>query len=527
MCHGADRRTAVDDDHDDDHRAAEGVDIDHDIDHDTGLDFDHDTGLDLDHDDGSEDLASDRRERTAGPGIGNDPDRRPGQAGLLTSRATGPELDRPIHGKLTDPVGSRARPGRSGREGMQTPAWAPGSVGSAYSRGSADQDDLLSGREWRRFLDALGRTGEVLQSGRPPSDAVDRAAGYRHLLVLLALGIDEALRSSDPYRPRFSPANVDNVLKWGMDCPDAAYTGARIRGDATYRVRGRRNSVRYLGFQVMGGMENTGNVVADDLEMDADGRFELVLSATRQPGNWMPLTPSSSSLVVRQFFCDWVGETPAELSIECVDRPPDANARTPAPLSPAGVANQIRALGEFVGASIDFWLDVEESGRKVGVNCFRPPAALTTMGAAAENVSTWGSWSLADEEALIIEVTPPAALYWSVSIGNYWWETVDYAERQSSLNGHQAVLDADGVFRAVLAHRDPGVANWLDTGGNHHGAMIFRWLRAESAPVPSTRTVSTAGVLGALPEGTVRVDAAQRRQILDERRAAVERRFPR
>ncbi len=33
----------------------------------------------------------------------------------------------------------------------------------------------------------------------------------------------------------------------------------------------------------------------------------------------------------------------------------------------------------------------------------------------------------------------------------------------------------------------PGVANWLDTAGNHHGAMIFRWLRAAGAPVPSVR----------------------------------------
>ena len=72
------------------------------------------------------------------------------------------------------------------------------------------------------------------------------------------------------------------------------------------------------------------------------------------------------------------------------------------------------------------------------MNCFRQPAALTQMGAAAENVSTWGSWSLGDDECLVIEVTPPDALYWSVSLGNYWWETIDYAHRQSSLNGHQA-----------------------------------------------------------------------------------------
>ena len=97
---------------------------------------------------------------------------------------------------------------------------------------------------------------------------------------------------------------------------------------------------------------------------------------------------------------------------------------------------------------MEFWLDVEEAGRAQGVNCFRAPAALTAMGAAAENVSTWGSWSLKDDEALLIEVSPPEALYWSVSLGNFWWETIDYANHQSSLNGYQAALDPDGVFRA-------------------------------------------------------------------------------
>ena len=172
---------------------------------------------------------------------------------------------------------------------MQVPVWAPGSVGSAYRHPQGDADDLTSGRAWAGLAEALGRAGRVLEGDRVPHEAVDQAAGYRHLLVLLALGIDEALRGSDPYDPYFAPANVDNVLKWGMDCPDAAYTGAAIRGDATYVIRARRNTVRYLGFQVMGGMASTSNVVADDLDTDADGNFELVLSATEHPGNWMAL----------------------------------------------------------------------------------------------------------------------------------------------------------------------------------------------------------------------------------------------
>ncbi len=403
--------------------------------------------------------------------------------------------------------------------------WFPATVGSAYRKGAGDDAALLSGAALEDMVEGLRRAAALVAAARAPSSPVDRAAGYRHLLVLLGLAVDEALRPSNPYDPFFAPANVDAVLKWGMDCPDAAYTGAALRGDATYRVRGRRGTARYLGFQVMSGIESSVNVVAEDLEIAPDGSFEIVLSAQEHPGNWMALSPQTSSLVVRQFFYDWDNEEPARLDIECLE--PGPSWPDPEPLSPAGVGRQLAAIGRFLEASIAFWLDVEDGGRAQGINVFRQPAALTSMGAAAENVSVWGSWELADDQALVIEVTPPPALYWSVSLGNHWWETIDYANRQSSLNGHQATIGDDGVFRAVVAHSDPGVANWLDTAGHRLGPVIFRWLRARGAPVPRTRVVALSELAAALPAGTVRVDAAQRRAVIARRRAAVRRRFPR
>ncbi len=404
-------------------------------------------------------------------------------------------------------------------------AWFPATVGSAYRRGTKGGSDLLSGAAFEGMLVGLRRAAALVGSARAPTGSVDQAAGYRHLLVLLGLAVDEALRPSNPYDPYFAPANVDAVLKWGMDCPDAAYTGAALRGDGTYRIRGRRGTVRYLGFQVMSGIESSVNVVADDLDLSEDGSFEITLSAQERPGNWMALSPRTSSLVVRQFFYDWDAEEPASLEIECLE--PGPSWPDPEPLSAAGVARQLVAIGEFMEASVAFWLDVEDGGRAQGINVFRQPAALTAMGAAAENVSVWGSWELDEDQALVIEVPPPDALYWSVSLGNHWWETIDYANRQSSLNGHQAVVDSDGVFRAVVAHTDPGVANWLDTAGHRQGPMIFRWLRAESAPVPTTRVVAVDALDGALPSGTVRVDPAERRATIARRRAGVRKRFPR
>ena len=242
----------------------------------------------------------------------------------------------------------------------------------------------------------------------------------------------------------------------------------------------------------------------------------------------MPLAEHASSLVIRQFFYDWGQEEPAELAIGCIERPNRESHTAETRLDEAGaVARQLQALGEFVDASVRFWLDIEEMGRSQGLNMFREPANRTDIGGAEENVTVWGSWELGPDEALVIEVTPPEALYWSVALGNFWWETLDYANHQSSLNGHQAVVDDDGVFRAVVAHRDPGVANWLDTAGFSQGPMIFRWLRATGSPLPATRVVPFAELHGVLPAGTARVDVAERRRVIAARRAGVKRRFVR
>jgi hypothetical protein len=43
--------------------------------------------------------------------------------------------------------------------------------------------------------------------------------------------------------------------------------------------------------------------------------------------------------------------------------------------------------------------------------------------------------------------------------------TLDWTNAQNSLNRRQAAVDRDDVLRAVVAPKDPGVQNWLDTTG--------------------------------------------------------------
>ena len=67
-------------------------------------------------------------------------------------------------------------------------------------------------------------------------------------------------------------------------------------------------------------------------------------------------------------------------------------------------------------------------------------------------------------------------------------ESLDYCHFTISINKHQARVEADGLVRVLVAHRDPGLPNWLDTAHHREGTMCWRWYRlAEGAePVEPT-----------------------------------------
>jgi len=399
----------------------------------------------------------------------------------------------------------------------------PSSLREAARAGDASADDLASGAAWGHLLAKLQAASATVLADPASRNPVDMAAGLRHLLVLLWIGIDDALRRDSGSVLAVRPSNTDAVFKWGMDCPDCLYTGAGLRGGDTYRLWGNRGTARYVGLQTMAGMASTANVLLDEIQLDPNGDFEIVLSADEHEGNWMAIADDATQLVVRHFFYDWTTEVASSLSIERLSGPPPAPRAEPVDPQ-AAMARQLVALGDFVEANLDFFL---QFARPEQPNTFNPPFDGTAMGAAAENRPVIGSFRLAPDEALVVEVEPPQGLYWSYSLGNPWWETIDYARHQSSLNGHQAHVDDDGILRVVLAHEDPGIANWLDTAGHGEGPVILRCVRTETAPVPTTRVVPFAEVRGAVPAATRRITPDERASTMDARARGVARRFVR
>ena len=398
-------------------------------------------------------------------------------------------------------------------------AWLPFSIAEAALSGQGGGDGELP-QAWAHLLDRLKAAGELVAASDVNRNSVDYASGMRHLMVLLGVGVDEALRVDPNPVLAVTRTSTDDILTWGMECPDCLYMRATLRGGETYRLFGNRGTARYVGLQTMNGIASTANTLVDELEVDANGDFEVVLSADEHEGNWMRVEGDHPTLIVRHFFYDWDAEQPSVLQIERIGAEVVPKDRSVA--ADVAVSRQIYALGEFVHDNLKFFLDFNAGPP---VNGFMPPIDRSAMGAAAENRPVIGRYELEPDEALILEVEPPEGVYWSYSLGNQWWETIHYGRHQSSLNAHQAKVDADGTLRVVVSARDPGVANWLDTAGHSNGAMILRCVRTETAPTPTARVVKFADVVSSLPADTAKVSAAERAAILAARQRAVHERF--
>jgi hypothetical protein len=397
-------------------------------------------------------------------------------------------------------------------------AWLPFSIAEAAL--SENGRTLGLAEAWSYFLDRLHRAAEVVESDPANRNRIDLAAGMRHLLVLLTAGIDEVLRFDPDPILCVQPTTTDDIVTWGMECPDCIYTRAVLRGGESYRLFGNRGTARYVGLQTMNGIVATANELVDELEVDADGNFEVVLSGDERAGNWMRIEGDHPTLTVRHFFYDWDTEVASSLHIERLGDAVEAKAPSIDP--DVAVSRQLVALGDFVQDNLAFFL---QFGAAAPPNGFLPPIDRTDIGGAAENRPVIGRWELRADEALIVEVEPPEGIYWSFSIGNPWWETIHYGRHQSSLNAHQAVVDSDGLVRVVLCDGDPGVANWLDTAGHSNGPLILRCVRTKSVPTPTTRVVRFDDVHAELPSDTTKVTPEERTSILAARRRAVRERF--
>jgi hypothetical protein len=398
----------------------------------------------------------------------------------------------------------------------------------AKATDASDQDGGSAVAGWAEFVSSLRTLPDRMLAKLPEdrrNDPQIRQEVGRLALESLASNALVAI-GADGNAPQFLPA-IGQVLNVGQPNADTVYRSCVITPGASYRLRGRRGTLALAVIaQVIpqgtpgAGMRSHLNLA--HVQVDGAGCFDVLISPVKPEGyrgDWWELNPAATQLMVRMVSADWSTEISPTLSIECTSTPigrPRVSAET--------LEHRLRRLPLGIDYLALMFVDHFEKLRQQGfINSLK--IMTLEFGALEGQFYYEGTYDLAADEALIIESPIPAQCnYRSLILTNELYETIDWYNNHSSLNGAQAGADPDGKLRIVVSARDPGVRNWLDTAGHARGIIQGRWTGCDSQPIPSVRKLKVGDVLKAMPGGVATVTLEQRRQILRERRSALQQR---
>jgi len=380
---------------------------------------------------------------------------------------------------------------------------------------------------WREFCARLQAAGEQVFKDDNPGSPLQRADAFRFLTQNLGQAFDLALETKDTRYPVLH-AFCSPLCKLGGDSADYTYQQAWIDGEAVYRLAGKRGTMRFLNFTVQGprpekqpgtdwpslhepfGDIPQANLFGHQLKTAADGSFEMFIGGSQREPNWMPTTPDTRKLFIRQGFDRW-DEEPARFSIERLGM----NAPRPMP-TPQTVLQAIDWAGRFMTGVMHDWPDHPYRYSKASTN----PSQLNVFpredpagdggsdrrrGRAVVNMC----WRLEANEALIIEFDDHDG-FWSLTNMGAFFNSMDYLYRPVSYTPSRARVDSDGKLRFVLCHDDPGYHNWLDTQRFGLGNLTYRNMPGTTPTDIRTRLVRRERLAEAMPADAARVTPQER-----------------
>jgi hypothetical protein len=216
---------------------------------------------------------------------------------------------------------------------------------------------------------------------------------------------------------------------------------------------------------------------------------------------------------MRRCSCDWIGEVDARVAVNRLD---DGGAD----MSPAEIARRFSDMAAWIEGMIEFDMRLVRYYREHhGINVLLRSTKIEEMGGLPKQAYYDGIHEIDDDEALIVETAlPRECRYWQILVADDRFSTVDWVNRQSSLNDVQARIDSDGKFRAVIAKQDPGVPNWLDKADFPWGIIQMRYYHATDFPDAAVTKVPVTDVRRHLPADTPQVTPSERQTQLRVRR---------
>ena len=316
--------------------------------------------------------------------------------------------------------------------------------------------------------------------------------------------------------------------RYGVDNPDNVYRLAAISDRHSYCLRGQRpeRPPADAGLTVLAHHSGDGHLADgvgflgfNEIAVDSDGRFEITLDATPAAGRPKHLCIAGGRvLLVRDTHGDWLSETRFPLEISCISASlASAAARDDADIVAEARRYAIAMTHQFLKLLQHTYIEHRAA------NAIKAPRSSGAYGGLVTQMGSLGWYELAEDEVLIVDVDLMGAPYFGFQLADMWMLSYDYTDRLSSMNNFEAVADRDGRIRFVISGREPGVHNWLDSGGYRVGSVTLRWqnVPAGSSPVKDTvtsRVVRLADLRASLPAETRWLSADGREQQRSSRR---------
>jgi uncharacterized protein DUF1214 len=341
---------------------------------------------------------------------------------------------------------------------------------------------------WRELLDTLRQLDRSFMEGdKAVTDDRHIADGYRMLATTLGVALDTYL-FADPSRPLWvevnSPWRQDR--RWGGDNTDAIYFMCPVDPQRRYRISGNRGDSVY--FSVTAYNEPSPGawsdkivkiVRDDDLDIDDDGNFSFDFGPAAD----------AAVLMTRDYQADPHVGMPVRWKIEALDAPEPfrhGEAETAAALraSAAWLRTMFAILPLAVGVKSAAAHELGHS-TAMSANEFAEPYQVPDANfgwSARDACYAYGSFDLADDEALVITHRPPSCRFWNLVVWNQFMAVPGLRDARSSVNGFTAVPNADGSVTVVLSRGMTSHPNSLTTLDYPRGNLAFRWFLADEVP---------------------------------------------
>lgn len=347
------------------------------------------------------------------------------------------------------------------------------------------------------------------------------------------------------------------------DNPDTIYRMMAVNSTSSYVITGKFASGEVPAettFSVLTGLGGTTAAVLNtkDMQINADGSFTITVSskpAAAGDTNHLQIPTNATLILARNTLSDWSAQEPMSLSIERVGGPKDSlfaqiggfdiptlgsaiagnqfltnlvSAIPPLPSVPPLLAGIETAVVMALGLVMEpQYMAVATGNGAKSANVFTDPTSNATF--LATQLQSAGYFQLKNNQALVLTINPGNAGYFVVPVTNDWTITTNYWDQQTTLNISQAVANADGTYTIVVSPTDPGVANWVSTGGLNQGTISIRFQDIDTSQTDtatvSSQVVSIDDLDTVLPVGTTYVTAAQRAAALAERKAGYDTRY--